>query len=168
MLFLPYLGPTQTAVINDPSKMTPAYDKNPGVITKCCIPWISLTEDCSGAFMAITTDPTMHEKHPTLPTKLSLSLRNIADKIVVITTDNAPNGVTRMASTKAYATKLQISPMIIRVIPVHHQTFFRYPYPSPASSLYLTFALRRPIFFRTKETPMNTPEATASEIPIAL
>lgn len=118
--------------------------------------------------MAITTDPIIHEKQPTLPTKLSRSFRKIADKIVVITTDSAPSGVTKIASTKAYATKLQISPMIIKVMPVHHHAFFRYPYPSPASSLYLTLALSRPIFFSTKEIPMKKPDATASEIPTAL
>lgn len=137
-------------------------------MTKCCISWILLTEDCCGAFMAITIDPMIHEKQPTLPTKLSRSFRKIADKIVVITTDSAPSGVTKIASTKAYATKLQISPMIIRVMPVHHHTFFKYPYPSPASSLYLTLALSRPIFFSTNEVPINTPDATANEIPTAL
>ena len=51
--------------------------------------------------MTITIDPTIHMKHPTFPTKLSRSFRKIADRMVVITTERAPRGVTRIASTKA-------------------------------------------------------------------
>lgn len=51
--------------------------------------------------MAMITEPIMQLTQPTLPTKLSRSLRKIADRIVVTTTDRAPRGVTRMASTKA-------------------------------------------------------------------
>jgi hypothetical protein len=125
-------------------------------------------EDSEGAFITMTTDPMMHRKHPTFPTILNRSFRNIADRTVVMTTDKAPNGVTRIASTKAYATKLQISPIIINVMPVHQYAFFRYPYPSPATSWYFSFALSNPIFFSTKDTPMNTPDAIANDIPIAL
>jgi hypothetical protein len=125
-------------------------------------------EDSEGAFMTMTTDPIMHRKHPTFPTMLNRSFRKIADRIVVITTDSAPNGVTRIASTKAYATKLQISPIIINVMPVHQYAFFRYPYPSPATSSYFSFALSNPIFFSTNDIPINTPDAMANDMPIAL
>jgi len=70
-------------------------------MTKCCISWMFATEDSCGAFITMTTEPTMHRKHATLPTMLSLSLRKMADSIVVMTTDRAPRGVTRMASVKA-------------------------------------------------------------------
>jgi hypothetical protein len=96
-------------------------------MTKCCISWMLATDDSWGAFITMTTDPTMHKKQETLPTMLKRSLRKMAERIVVMTTDSAPSGVTRIASVKAYATKLQISPMIIRVIPVHQNAFFRYP-----------------------------------------
>lgn len=43
----------------------------------------------------------MHRKHPTLPTKLNLSFKKMALKIAVMTTLSAPNGVTKIASTKA-------------------------------------------------------------------
>jgi len=125
-------------------------------------------EDSEGAFITMTTDPIMHKKHPTFPTILKRSFRKIADRIVVMTTDKAPRGVTRIASTKAYATKLQISPIIIKVMPVHQYAFFKYPYPSPATSSYFSFALSKPIFFSTNDIPMNTPDAIANEIPIAL
>jgi len=64
------------------------------------------TDDCSGAFTAITTDPMMQLKQPTFPTKLKRSFKNIVDSIAHMTTERAPMGVTRMASVKAYATRL--------------------------------------------------------------
>ncbi len=64
------------------------------------------TDDCSGAFTAMTTDPMMQLKQPTLPTKLNRSFKNIVDNIAHITTERAPMGVTRIASVKAYATRL--------------------------------------------------------------
>lgn len=137
-------------------------------MTKCCISWMVAAEDSAGAFITMTTDPMIHKKHPIFPTILSLSLRKMAEPMVVITTDNAPNGVTNIASTKAYATKLQISPMIMRVMPVHQNAFFKYPYPSPATSLYFSFAFNSPIFFKINETPMKRPDATASDMPMAL
>lgn len=94
-------------------------------MTNFFISWMVATADCSGALMTITTDPMMQLKQPTLPTKDSLSLRKIADRMAVITTDSAPMGVTRMASTKAYATKLHTSPMIMRIMPSHHHAFLR-------------------------------------------
>ena len=81
--------------------MTPVNVKNPGVTTKSFISWMFETAEFSGAFMAMTTDPIMQLKHPTLPTKLRRSFRKIADKMVVMTTERAPRGVTRMASTNA-------------------------------------------------------------------
>ena len=94
-------------------------------MTKCCISCIVAAEDCAGAFMTITTEPIIQTKHPILPTKLNRSFRKMADRMVVMTTDNAPKGVTKMASTKAYATKLQTSPMIMSVMPVHQYAFLR-------------------------------------------
>lgn len=120
MVFFPHLGATQMATAVQPTMTTPAYDRNPGAMTSFFMSWIVATADCSGALMTMTTDPTMQLKQPTLPTKLRRSLRNMADRIAVTTTDRAPMGVTKMASTKAYATKLQTSPMIINVMPVHH------------------------------------------------
>lgn len=70
-------------------------------MTKCFISCIVAAEDCSGAFMTMTMEPIMQTKHPVFPTKLSRSFKKMADKMVVITTDSAPNGVTRMASTNA-------------------------------------------------------------------
>ena len=64
------------------------------------------TDDCSGAFTAITTDPMMQLKQPTFPTKLKRSFKNMVDSIAHMTTERAPMGVTRMASVKAYATRL--------------------------------------------------------------
>lgn len=58
--------------------------------------------------------------------------------------------------------------MIIKVMPVHQYAFLRYPYPSPASSLYFTFALSSPVFFKTNDVPMKTPDDIAKDIPIAL
>lgn len=43
----------------------------------------------------------MHKKQATLPTMLSRSFKKMADRTVVMTTDSAPSGVTRMASVKA-------------------------------------------------------------------
>ena len=87
--------------------MTPAKLRKPGVMTHFFMSWIEATEDCSGALRAMMTDPTMQLKQPTLPTKLRRSFRKIPDRIAQITTESAPMGVTRMASVKAYATKLQ-------------------------------------------------------------
>lgn len=50
------------------------------------------------AFITMTTEPTIHENQATLPTMLNHSLRNMADRTLVMTTDSAPIGVTRMAS----------------------------------------------------------------------
>jgi hypothetical protein len=114
------------------------------------------------------TEPRIARAQDILPTKLKRSFKKMALKIVVMTTERAPRGVTRMASTNMYAAKLHISPMIIRVMPVHHHPFLRYPYPSPASSSYLTFAFSSPIFFTTKLTPINKPEQTARTMPMIL
>ena len=73
------------------------------------------------------TLPMIQPKQPILPTKLNRSFRKMALKMVVMTTLKAPSGVTSMASVNEYATKLQISPMIMSVMPIHHQRFFRYP-----------------------------------------
>jgi len=54
----------------------------------------------------MTTDPMMQLKQPTFPTKLKRSFKNIVDSIAQITTERAPMGVTRIASVKAYATRL--------------------------------------------------------------
>lgn len=56
---------------------------------------------CAGAFNGMMIDPRMHMPHPILPTKDSRSFRKIAERMVVMTTDKAPRGVTRMASVKA-------------------------------------------------------------------
>lgn len=85
----------------DPTRMTPVYDKNPGVMTYFCICWILATEDSCGAFMTMTTEPTIQRKQATLPTRLRRSFRKMADRTVVMTTDSAPSGVTKMASVKA-------------------------------------------------------------------
>ena len=86
--------------------MTPAKLRKPGMMTQCFMSWMEATDDCSGALRAMMTDPTMQLKHPTLPTKLSRSLRNMEERMAQMTTDRAPMGVTRMASVKAYATRL--------------------------------------------------------------
>lgn len=83
----------------------------------------------------------------------------------------APSGVIRSASVKATyttqrrelacspkimlnrspnATKLQISPTIIMLMPTHHNQFFRYACPSPATLPDLAVAARSPFFFTTK------------------
>ena len=87
--------------MTEPTIITPVYERKPGVMTKSCISSALATDDVSGAFKTMTTDPTMHRKQATLPTTLSRSLRKMADKTVVMTTDRAPRGVTRMASVKA-------------------------------------------------------------------
>lgn len=70
-------------------------------MTNVCISWMLATEDDSGAFMTMTTEPTIHRKQATLPTMLRRSLRKMADRTVVMTTERAPSGVTKMASVKA-------------------------------------------------------------------
>lgn len=70
-------------------------------MTKCCICCIFATDDSAGAFMTMTTEPTMQRKHETLPTMLRRSLRKMAERTVVMTTERAPSGVTRIASVKA-------------------------------------------------------------------
>lgn len=72
---------------------------------------------------AMITEPTMHWKHPIHPKKDNFSFRNIEESIAQMTTESAPIGVTIMASTKAYAPKLQSSPHIIMIIPVHHRGY---------------------------------------------
>lgn len=57
---------------------------------------------------------------------------------------------------------------VLKVMPNHHMGVRKYPKPSPASSLYFTFALNRPIFFSTNEIPMKRPEAIARTIPTIL
>jgi hypothetical protein len=85
-------------------------------------------------FTTMTLAPTRHSAHassalteghiPTLPTNDNRSFRNRLDpialmsiqrewKIYAMTTVKAPSGVTRIASVKAYAAKLAISPIII-------------------------------------------------------
>lgn len=84
------------------------------------------------------TAPTIHSAQPILPKNVSVSLRKMDESTALrarteyrvfsssmrgthqTTTERAPRGVTRMASVKAYATKLRISPTIMRVMPVHH------------------------------------------------
>lgn len=87
--------------MTDPTMMTPAYERKPGVMKKSLISEMSATLLVCGAFITMTTEPTMHRKHATLPTILRRSFKKMADRTVVITTDSAPRGVTRMASTKA-------------------------------------------------------------------
>lgn len=70
-----------------PTITTPAYDKNPGDKMKYLMSWMVDTEDCSGAFMTITTEPTIHMKQPILPMKERRSLRNMDERIAVMTTD---------------------------------------------------------------------------------
>lgn len=66
---------------------TPAYDKNPGDRMKYFMSWIVDTEDCSGAFMTITTEPTIHMKQPIFPMKERRSPRNTDERMAVMTTD---------------------------------------------------------------------------------
>lgn len=70
--------------------------------------------------------PRIHRKQPTLPTKLRRSLRKMLLPIAAITTLNAPKGVTKIASVKAYATKLHISPIDCLVF---CGNFHQLPYP---------------------------------------
>ena len=86
--------------------MTPAKLRKPGAITHFFMSWMEATADCSGALRAMMTDPTMQLKQPTLPTKLRRSLRKMEERMAQMTTERAPMGVTRIASVKAYATRL--------------------------------------------------------------
>lgn len=125
MFFLPYRGPAQKARKIETKMITPAYDRNEGVMTYICISWMFATDDSVGALRTMMTAPTMQRKQATLPIKLSLSFKKKAESTVAITTDIAPRDVTRIASVKAYATKLRISPKIIRLMPAHQKAFFR-------------------------------------------
>ena len=42
----------------------------------------------------MSNTPTMHKKQPIQPKNVSVSFKNIDDRIAHITTDNAPSGVT--------------------------------------------------------------------------
>jgi len=53
-------------------------------------------------------------------------------------------------------------------MPDHQNAFLRYPYPSPATSLYLSLALSSPTFFSTNDVPINAPEPIARHIPMIL
>jgi len=44
---------------------------------------------------------TMQRPHPSQPNSVSVSLRNMEDRMAQTTTERAPRGVTTMASTKA-------------------------------------------------------------------
>ena len=50
-----------------------------------------------GACITIIVDPIAVKKQPSLPIVLNFSLRKYADKIALIKTDSAPNGVTSVA-----------------------------------------------------------------------
>lgn len=72
-------------------------------------------------------------------------------------TQNSPN-----------ATKLQISPRIIMIIPVHHSQFFKYACPSPATFPVFAVAASSPFFLTTKLVPIRTPEPRARDTPMIL
>lgn len=86
------------------------------------------------------------------------------DRIAQMTTLNAPNGVTRIGCTNAYATKLHTSPATIISIPVHHMNDFRYACPSPAS-IPSFVELINPFFLKTKLAPIKNPLPIAKDKP---
>jgi hypothetical protein len=87
MLLFPYFGATHTTIQTQPITIMAAYVKNPGERMNPFISWMVDTEDCSGALITITMDPTIHMKQPIFPTKDRRSPRNIEDRMAVITTD---------------------------------------------------------------------------------
>jgi hypothetical protein len=59
------------------------------------------TEASLGPLSAMMTDPRMESTQPSQPKNVSVSLRNIEERMAQTTTERAPSGVTTMASTKA-------------------------------------------------------------------
>ena len=146
----------------------PSHVRKPGAINKCSYLRMFPLTFCSGALMAIMTEPTTQRKHPTLPNRVRCSCKKIADKIAHTTTDKAPMGVTSTASANMYATKFSTSPSIIMIMPVHHIALFRYACDSPGVVLYLRCAANNPFFLKTNDDPINSPLPTASPRPIYL
>lgn len=162
MYFLPYRGAAQKMRTNEATMLIPVHTRKPTDKKSFWNARMDPVSWPAGPLRAMMTDPMTQRKQPILPKSagrmggegvklsvqpvgishgdhpgpiaysLNFSLRKIELKTAHSTTLNAPNGVTKMAGAKAYATKLKTSPMIMMSIPVHHKGLLRYCIPSPA------------------------------------
>ena len=98
---LPYLGATTNTRTSDTTMQIPTQVRKPGAMKKCWYRRMSPPIFCSGALIAMITEPTTQRKHPILPNRVSFSFRKMDESTAHTTTESAPMGVTSTASAKA-------------------------------------------------------------------